>query len=212
MRLIETVERPTEDYWGNERYENVRRPTRLGKGILSTVAGIAGIVATYGIFGDGNIDLGGDLHRRRSQDEMEEIAAAMKAERYTEASTADRYSMLFLQDPYPDTVEVGELEDGNGFIGKIQAVTATGENYEIGQDCLAGTAFDITASEIRGRASGDINAVASLSIEERDVVIYPAVSLGTPIRFNQEDSDILQPADDHTASTLDAYGCEPPML
>lgn len=187
---------------------------------LTTLAKIgagvgAGALAAVLFIGDSYVDIMGDLHERRSGEEMEILGNERAQEMYETASPEERYAMLFTNDF--GFVSVRGLKGGNGILGKFSAAWHSGNDLnvsrDIGQDCLAGSAYDTTPSEIQGRTYGEVNAVATLNVEESGtILVYPAASEASPLRFNQGTDGLLAPADAQTESTLEAYGCGPTQL
>ena len=177
------------------------------------VAALAGVSTLYLGIAENRLDLLGDMHSLRTEEETVAIARQRIDRKYATSSVTGRFALLYLQgnekELSRDSVKVGMGEGGNGLVGKIMGIFAGENSYYYGQNCLSGSSYDIRPSEIRGRASGDINAVATLNIENGVVVIYPAASDGAPIRFNQGVNGELAPADPGTESTLTAYGCAP---
>lgn len=165
-------------------------------------------------------DLLGDFPHHRSKAEVRAALEEKVMARYRSEGAAGRFSLLLLQDQSPGQgIFVGALEGGNSVLGIVprtlhgikSSVGYEKQNRSFGQDCLMGSAYDTTPSEIRGRAHGDISSVATVNVVDDETVVYPAASNAAPLRFAQGEtpSQLLIPADGHTRSTLEAYGCNP---
>lgn len=148
----------------------------------------------YLVFADSRMDLLGDSGRHSLTEQ--EIA-----EEYRRPWTIEsRFGLQFLGTE--THIDSGPMV-GNGVLGLIMGQS----DFRIGSDCLDGSAYDTTPSEIRGRASGDISAVASIAVNESEISIHPAGSNADPLRFEIADTGRLVPLDDATSDTLKAYGC-----
>lgn len=164
-------------------------------------------------------DLLGDIPHHRSKAEVRAALEEKVMARYRSEGAAGRFSLLLLQDQTPGHgIFVGALEGGNSVLGIVprtlhgikSSVGYEKQNRTFGQDCLMGSAYDTTPSEIRGRAHGDISSAATVNVVDNETVVYPAASNAAPLRFAQGEtpSQLLIPADGHTRSTLEAYGCD----
>ncbi len=159
----------------------------------ATLAGL-GAITGYLVLADSKMDILGD--KNASKFPQEEIDRQFSRSWTIET----RFGLQFLgglvsADDLPDT--------GNGILG-IFTMTV---DSPIGSNCLAGTAYDTTPSEIRGRASGDISAVASIAVKGSVISIHPAGSEAAPLLFIIGEDGRFEPNDVPTSDTLRAYGC-----
>ncbi len=199
-----------EYYHRDQHYDYVRKPWKeLTRGqMLKAVAIRATALFTVGgslfiSWPEGPVDSWGDLPRAAKRADQVEQVRERAANMYAAQSIAGKYALMYLA---PGHVEAtGEVE-GSGFLGWIGS-DGKELNINVGQICLAGSAYDTQASMITGRASGELSAVASLAVEGESVSVHPAGSNAPALEFTLDESGMLV-ADAQTAGTLQAYGCE----
>jgi hypothetical protein len=185
--------------------------------IIAPIALLAGF--TVAALPNGPVDLLGDSGRLRTESEMNEQKAIKRQEVFAQdLAPSERFSLTFLgsdslgiRNDIDTRIDVNSRVEHNGVLGLLNVIVPGGTTDIIGdnpyEDCLAGTSYDITPSQIRGRASGDINAVASINVSDNEVFVYPAASEANSLRFTIEDNGLLLPSSE-TVEILSAYGCK----
>jgi hypothetical protein len=163
------------------------------------------LVVGYGGFAENMLDLSGDLGHDRSHEAMRAIADGEIRSDFRAADAAGKFAMMYLS---TRTTTVGEVEGSAGFARVFASMGSSNGNYIFGQECLAGSAYDIRSSAIRGFSNGDISAVAALSIEGTSVSIHPAGSEAPPLHFTIGEDGTTLSADAGTQDTLAGYGCD----
>lgn len=96
---------------------------------------------------DSRQDWLGDLHRRRTDAEVEEEVLEAKRELYDRADAAEKYALTFLAARgLSKSVKVGSLEGGKGIAGKVDTIIRGGSlaemTHPVGDNCLNGTPYD----------------------------------------------------------------------
>lgn len=191
----ETVNIPRNELSTNEKQQLRKR--RISQG----VAAVAIIALASGAW-----KMSGDSGREMTKAEAGSVALDAVAARYKNMTPRQQFEWM-----YAGQIITGRQDmrtGGTGFRGWLARTGAESAPYSFGQDCLAGTAYDTTSSEIRGWSHGDISAVASLAIDAQgDVRVYPAGSEAPPLHFTQENNELVPGK--ATVRTLSANNCEP---
>lgn len=118
---------------------------------------------------------------------------------YRGLSVIDKYETSYLS---PKTFETVDGKGGSGFSSIHGAYYAS-----LGQSCLANSAYDTRPSTIRGRSSGQISAVASLSMQGGNAVVTPYGASGLAVlTFTLSNGELVPTAD--SANTLSANRCQ----
>lgn len=178
--------------------ETLRLPWKAALGALASLGAIG--VGGYFAFAENGLDLLGDHPRR-------DISLEERMRQYARPWTAEsRFSLQFLG----KGVDGDDIDHPGG--GGLLSLWGLAEykEYPIGDNCLESTAYDTRPSEIRGRARGNISAVAALSVQEGIINIHPAGANSPPLKLETDEYGVLQPHDKQTAETLRAYGCSIP--
>lgn len=161
---------------------------------------VAGILAFTAIFGTrGNVSDPVSVPQQR-----EKVTTELVRD-YRGQTIYDQFVQSYIQ---PQGYLAPREKNGNGWLGLFSQGAETNIQVQLGQKCLAGTAFDITDSKIRGRARGDLSAVASLTVNTDGVAsIHPAGSNADPLVFEIENGVLANPTPG-TVETLYAHGCD----
>lgn len=137
-----------------------------------------------------------------SDEAMNREAATAGTNAYLAQTALGKYEMSYV-DPRVLNIRT-QSPGGSGILGYKNANTS---DYMYGQACLDGTAYSTRPSEIRGRASGDISAVASLAASVDGISVHPAGSNAPALSFTFDGGELVPNA--ATARTLKANGCAP---
>lgn len=170
---------------------------------------------------DGPIDLAGDWGRERSPTEIHQLKLDQRREIMArELTPIGRFTLSYIGSQFTEEdnyINYHGITDNNGFLGKVHSAIRVGSLDEVyltaAENCLAGTTYDPTPSELRGRTKGDISAIAGINIHldeegQQHTVISPAVADGDNLDFITDEEGFLQPVDDATKNVLEAYGCD----
>lgn len=201
------------------RKEYVRGRGLTVPGKVAFALGLMAVV--YGIFGDSTMDLMGDSHHDRSQEEATEVAQTEYSEMFAAASPADKFT---LQYGGTTVYRVDQRIGGNGTLGSF---TEGSEDYKatFNNGCLANTAYDINGGDLsvefstglfirtRVAAEADIpTAAAFAEVDAGDPDMLRIVSgndQSTDLVFTGVESDgPLVPVEGETQRILDTYGCQ----
>ncbi len=162
---------------------------------------------------DDRLDLFGDLHRRRSDAEIEAERQRATKKLFTEADAFGKYTMEFLSSvSTPKAVHVGTLEGGNGLLGKLDTFVR-GDNlatlsHKVGQTCLTDTAYDIERPAWSEQENPHA-APAQLVKFGEYIVVQSSVPDMPPLQFIvDENNAVLAPTDPVTIVMLAAHNCE----
>lgn len=142
-------------------------------------------------------------HESSPETAKRDVFAAAKAV-YQESPVREQFEAQYVR---PIAVDKEMSVGGKRVLGWLLARGNTDAHYTFGQTCLAGSAYDTSPSEIRGRASGDISAVAALAVSGDMVTVYPAGSDAPSLRFSIASGELVP--DQPTVETLRANGCDP---
>jgi hypothetical protein len=173
------------------------------------LAAVAGII--YASNPNGPFDIWGDPETAVSIEDQRAEAEFIARDTYNMQSVEGKFTLQYI------SVNEGEISGadlGNGLLGFISSGGNQELVYRFGQTCLAGSAYDVTPSSVRGGASGDVSAVAALNYSSEDgyIKVYPANSDAEPLVFTMPPNNGLLYPDATTMDTLNAYGCEPEGL
>ncbi len=190
--------------------ETAKPKRNYEKVLKKAAAAVAALSLSYLWFHENTLDLLGDFHRHRTPEEMDKAFAEAKLRRYQAADHEGRYMLQFLR---PDSLDfgviVGTLQDGNGFISKIQAVAAEGSLSErsrpVGDTCLTDRPYDTLRPETYNPEHG----VAKLSEKDGVVTITPGDKEMPPLNLvSTGPNGLYQPADKVAEFILDYYECD----
>jgi hypothetical protein len=148
--------------------------------------------------------LAGSPPHDRDMDKVIAAARQHATDDYLKMSTLQKYEAAYTN---PYTVHESFVEGGHRVLKHIWGPS---ESYglKVGQACLAGTAYDTSASRIEGRAAnGNISAVAALAVEDGTVAVHPAGSNTVTLKFTEANGVLVPTA--ATSESLEANGCEP---
>lgn len=101
--------------------------------------------------------------------------------------------------------EVGDIPTNSGGEKLLGFKTQKSISLKIGQTCLDGKAYDTRPSEIRGRARGDISAVASFDATPSALDVNPAGSNARGLSFTKTSNTLIPTPE--SVDTLGTYGC-----
>ena len=190
---VETVRVPWAELTPHERQKVKERRIDIGL----KVAGVALVGASIWWVA------GSPGHAAPREDARQDVFKAASAA-YQKSPVRERFEAQYIR---PITVNKEMSEGGKRILGWLWAKDAADAHYTFGQTCLAGSAYDTSPSEIRGRSSGDISAVAALAVSGGDVTVYPAGSDAPSLSFSITNGELVP--DESTVETLVANGCNP---
>ena len=188
-------------FFSKERNPLRRHPYRT----TAAITGL-GLVAAV-IYGDTSTNVFGVTARQRTDQQMTDFALARYATEFHDAAKAQKFSMQFL---IPRDYDVNRSYDGKGIKGGFSDQNETDKRtYEIGSNCLAGTAYDISPLAARNGARYPAQAGIVPTPQNPDQII---IASGNPDKlpdlvFSGAQGSVLQSADSNTKSQLAAYGC-----
>lgn len=174
------------------------------RGALALLA----VGALIGFNPNGPFDAAGDKFVSKSRNEINGELLNEKTEAFMkQMPIADRYSMQFLSN---EMVGIDNKKRGKGVLLLLGIFESHNIFEPIGSKCLAGTVYDSTPSQIRGReVSGDISAVAGINVDSYgNVSVHPAAPDAAPLKLYIDERGVLLPNDEATAINLtEVYGC-----
>lgn len=189
---------PYKDRWGNIGYRTERLPwaeltatQKRGKTYKGVVwAGILALASlSVGKPADG------------LPQEQIAIAARQSAIDFYKTRTDEyKYAVSFLGH-YP----VRDIPTTAGGEKVLGMVSQRHLSLYLGQTCLAGKAYDTRPSEIRGRARGEISAVASFDATPSALDVNPAGSNARGLSFTKTSNTLIPTPE--SVDTLGTYGC-----
>ena len=148
--------------------------------------------------------ISGSPGEEMTHDQVRAGLAKDAREAYFSGTQRQKFEMAYVT-PQRETME--GIEGQTGLKGKLRTVLHPAFYATFGQYCLQGSAYDTTPSTIRGRANGDISAVASLVMSGTSVTVHPAGSNAPALVFNETSGELVP--DSATEETLIANGCKP---
>lgn len=169
-------------------------------GIMSVAA--ATVVASIP---NGPVDFWGDYPDESTREHQVDRISKSAKEIVDSIDTEQSFALTYLS---PIQLAVSGEEGGKGVLKALPFRVGENMTVSIGQNCLQGSAYDTGASYITGRrVSGELSAVASLSVTDDIIQVHPAGSDAPSLKFSMDEFNLLV-ADETTSNTLSAYGCE----
>lgn len=141
---------------------------------------------------------------RTAHDKSSEAIDAQARDRFGSMNYSQQFVASYVM---PDMQMISTKEGGFGVLGIMQRL-ATIHELSIGSDCLAGTAYDPTASLIGGLAYGAIKSNTTMGINnDHNFVVTPAGGDVAALEFAIDEGRITPT--EQTSDTLRSNGCNP---
>jgi hypothetical protein len=189
---------PYEDSWGDTHYITQRLPwaelteTQKRRKIYKGVVW-AGIVAIAGLSAGKPAD-------KLPEEQIANSTRQSVIDFYKTRTDEYKYAMSFLG--YYPVADIPTATGGQKLLGMV---TRRSISVFVGQTCLEGRAYDTRPSQIRGKANGDISAVASFDATPTSLDVHPAGSNARGLSFTKTSNTLIPTPE--SVSTLGTYGC-----
>jgi hypothetical protein len=169
------------------------------------------------VFAVGLAVTAGQPHERLTDTEVADKAHELILDEYRVADNEERFAMQYLQDDrLPETVTVGDMQNGRGWLGNIMGMWGQETSFPVGQiECgLDDSDYDIE-NDIEGQnfrqLFPDDQEPSSETLDDGTFVVYPspAGEHTETLAFSVGQNGTLNAANETTVFILRQAGCSP---